>query len=225
MKTRVLIVEDEVMIANVIQLHIESANYICAGIAIDYEEAIEILAQEDVDIALLDVNISGSLKGTDVAHHINATYNIPIVFLTAYADRKTIEEIKATLPFGYLKKPIEKETLLIALELALNNFTQKQLQQVTLKIGKETYLFPAHELLYAEADHVYVSLIMTTGKNLLVRCSLTTLLELLPPYLLKQINRSQAINPHHLEKISGDKAFVAQQPFKISPLFRANFDH
>ena len=94
MKGHILIVEDEILIANVIQMHIENAGYACAGIAIDYEEAIEILEKGEVDMALLDVNISGSKKGTDLAHYINATYNIPIVFLTAYSDQKTIEEIK-----------------------------------------------------------------------------------------------------------------------------------
>ena len=223
MKARILIVEDEVMIANVIQLHIESAGYACAGIAIDYEEAIEILGQGGVDIALLDVNISGNQKGTEIADYINKTYKIPILYLTAYSDRQTIEDIKATLPFCYLKKPIDKDNLLITIELALNNFTKQNPAQVTLKIGKETYIFKAEELLYAEADHIYVSLVMTTGKNFLVRSSLTALLESLPTNLLKQINRSQALNPTYIERISGNKAFLVQQTFKISPLFKDNF--
>ncbi len=150
MKTNVLIVEDEVMIANVIQMYVESADYVCVGIAIDYEEALEILEQGNVDIALLDVNISGTQKGTELAHYINAHYHIPIVFLTAYSDRKTIEEIKNTLPFGYLKKPIEKDNLLVLMEIAINNFTKKQQttnEKITLKIGKETYQFSGQELI------------------------------------------------------------------------------
>ncbi len=223
MKTHILIVEDEVMIANIIQLHIESAGYVCAGIAIDYEEAIEILEQGKVNMALLDVNISGNEKGTDIGDYINLTYKIPFLYLTAYSDRQTIEDIKNTLPYGYLKKPIDKDNLLITIELAMNSFAQQNPVQITLKVGRDTYLFRADELLYAEADHIYVSLVMTTGKNLLVRSSLTALLELLPANLLKQINRSQAINPQHLERISGDKVFLIQQSFKISPLFRDNF--
>ncbi|MFN0203841.1 MAG: response regulator [Bacteroidia bacterium] len=224
MKGQILIVEDEVLIANVIQIHIENAGYECAGIAIDYEEAIEILEKKEVNMALLDVNISGSKKGTDLAHYINAAYNIPIVFLTAYSDQKTIEEIKTTLPFGYLKKPIDKDNLLIAIEIAINNFSLKQLEKVKLRIGKDMYFFTANELLYAEADHVYVTLVMTTGKNLLLRTSLAHLLEILPQHLLKQINRSQAINPHHIDKIKGDKVSIAKETFKISPLFRPNFE-
>lgn len=133
MKGRVLIVEDEVLIVNMIEMYIEGDGYECVGIAIDYEEAVEMLEKEKVGIALLDVNISGSKKGTDLAHYINATYRIPIVFLTAYSDRKTIEEIKNTLPFAYLKKPVDKDNLLITMEIAMNNFAQKQPEQVKLK--------------------------------------------------------------------------------------------
>jgi DNA-binding LytR/AlgR family response regulator len=223
MKARILIVEDEVMVAKVIQLHIENAGYICAGIAIDYEEALEILGQGEVDMALLDVNISGDQRGTEIADFINMTYKVPILYLTAYTDRQTIDEIKATNPYGYLKKPVDKDTLLITIELALDSFAKQKSEQVMLKIGKDTYQFPAHELLYAEADHIYVSLVMTTGKNFLLRSSLTAILASLPPNLLKQINRSQAINPKYIERISGNKAFLVQQPFKISPLFKDNF--
>lgn len=65
---------------------------------------------------------------------------------------------------------------------------------------------------------------MKTHKNLLLRTSLTHLIDLLPKYLLKQINRSQAINPHHIDKIHGDKITIEKETFKISPLFRPNFE-
>lgn len=224
MKKNVLIVEDEIMIANVIQMHLENAGYNCVGIAVDFNEAIEILNQEKIDIALLDVNISGDKKGTTLANYIHHTYNLPYIFLTAYSDKKTIEEIKSSLPYGYLKKPIEKDNLLVAVELAINNFTQKQLEKIKLKIGKETYFFQANELLYIEADHVYVHLVMQQAKNLLLRISLTNILELIPAHVLKQINRSQAVNPFHIQKISGDKIYINNEIFKISSLYKGNFE-
>lgn len=118
-KIKVLIVEDEPLIARDIQKHLASINYETIGIAYRSENALDMLATRQPDIAILDINIKGSMDGIDIANVINTKHHIPFIYLTSYADKNTLERAKPTLPYGYILKPFDEKDLLTSIEMAV----------------------------------------------------------------------------------------------------------
>ena len=122
---RVLIVEDEPLIAADIESTLNNIDFTVAGMAHNYETALQALKNNTPDIVLLDVNISDEKDGIDIGNFINENYKIPFVYLTSYADKVTLDRAKKTRPAGYIVKPFEDKDLLAGLEIALYNFSTK----------------------------------------------------------------------------------------------------
>ncbi len=122
----ILIVEDEAVIAAEIEMTLRKMGYRIAGKARNGDKALDLLASTNPSLALLDINIKGSLSGIDLATIIRTKYNYPFVFLTALADRATLSRVKETLPYGYVVKPFNDKDLLSAIELALYQFETEQ---------------------------------------------------------------------------------------------------
>lgn len=132
MPKRVLIVEDEPLIAENIAAQLANSPFEVAGIAYDYEEAVQLLQKCIPDIAVLDVNLEDEKDGIDLAKLIKRTANIPFLFLTSYSDKATMDRVKETGPYAYIVKPFHKSTLLASLEIAVSNFEQSHKRHVPL---------------------------------------------------------------------------------------------
>lgn len=118
---KVLIVEDEPIIARNIAMYLRNHDYEVTGIAHDYEEAAYLLKWHTPDFAILDVNLESEKDGINIAEAINNQYFIPFVYLTSYSDKDTLDRAKKTNPFGYLVKPFNEQTLFTTIEIALTN--------------------------------------------------------------------------------------------------------
>jgi two-component system, response regulator PdtaR len=123
---RVLIVEDEPLVAHDIASTLSGINYEVSGIAYTVAKARHQLDTNLPDIVLLDINLGTDTDGIMLAELIRQQYQIPFVYLTAYADAGTLERAKRTLPMGYLVKPYDERDLFASLEIALYNFGQLQ---------------------------------------------------------------------------------------------------
>ncbi len=117
-KIRLLIVEDESLVARDIENMAANQGYDVCGIATSAEEALALAAETRPDIILMDVIIRGSLDGITVAEKIWESYHIPIIYVTAYVDDQTLKRVKITEPFGYILKPFDERELKIAIEMA-----------------------------------------------------------------------------------------------------------
>jgi PAS domain S-box-containing protein/putative nucleotidyltransferase with HDIG domain len=117
-KIRLLIVEDESLVARDIENMATGQGYEVCGIATSAEEALALAAETRPDIILMDVIIRGSLDGISIAEKIWDSYHIPIIYVTAYADEHTLKRAKITEPFGYILKPFDERELKIAIEMA-----------------------------------------------------------------------------------------------------------
>jgi PAS domain S-box-containing protein/putative nucleotidyltransferase with HDIG domain len=115
---RILIVEDESLVARDIENMAASLGYKVCGVATTGAEAIETAARCRPDIVLMDVVIKGNLDGIEAAEKIWEAWHIPIVYVTAYADELTLKRAKTTEPFGYILKPFDERELKIAIEMA-----------------------------------------------------------------------------------------------------------
>ncbi|NOT37773.1 MAG: response regulator transcription factor [Saprospiraceae bacterium] len=120
---RVLIVEDEVLIAENLAIYLNNSDFIVTAIAYDYNEAIHQLSNNKPDIVLLDINLEDDKDGIDLAEFIFNKIKIPYVFLTSYSDKHTLERAKKFQPSGFLIKPFHDKSLLSTLEISLSNYS------------------------------------------------------------------------------------------------------
>jgi len=116
---RILIVEDEKIIAIDLQRRLERFGYEVVGMAGDGDSAIRLARELEPDIILMDIMLIGALDGIETAKDIRATQDIPFIFLTAYTDEKTIERAKVVGPYGYILKPFKERELYTTIDIAL----------------------------------------------------------------------------------------------------------
>jgi PAS domain S-box-containing protein/putative nucleotidyltransferase with HDIG domain len=117
-KIKILIVEDESLVARDIENMAASLGYEVCGIASTGEQATEMAARHRPDLMLMDVVIKGKLDGISAAEEIWEAFHIPVIYVTAYADEITLKRAKITEAFGYVLKPFDERELKIAIEMA-----------------------------------------------------------------------------------------------------------
>lgn len=116
--TSVLICEDEAVIAGELKATLEEMGYCVTALASSGEIALERAAEELPDVVLMDVHLVGEMDGVETATKLRAKFNVPVVFLTAYADDQTLERARAAEPLGFLVKPVQERELRAAVEVA-----------------------------------------------------------------------------------------------------------
>ncbi len=122
---KILIVEDEPIIAEDIASLLEKNDFVVSAIVYNKESALLELDTNLPDLVLLDINLNGEMDGLLIAEKINEHLNIPFVFITSYSDKSTLAKAKYTEPSGYIVKPFNEAGLYSTLEIALYNHAQK----------------------------------------------------------------------------------------------------
>ena len=118
-KARIMVVEDEAVISMEIQDRLTKMGHSICGTAASGEEAVSIATAKRPDLILMDVQLRGEVDGVQTAKRIRDLIEIPVIYLTAFADDRTVERAKLTQPFGYLIKPFSEKELYAAIEMAL----------------------------------------------------------------------------------------------------------
>lgn len=116
---RILVVEDEHIVALDIKMHLEKYGYVVPGMFTSGEAALQKLEDLSPDLVLMDIRLQGELDGVETAEIIKQRHGIPVILLTAYADDATIQRAKLTQPFAYIIKPFEERELRTAIVMAL----------------------------------------------------------------------------------------------------------
>ena len=138
-KIKILIIEDEPLIAESMRMMLEKLDYEIIGIATESNEAYNILLKEIPDIALVDLMLRNNDDGIELAKSIKQKYNLPVIFITSLSDKVTVERAKEIHPEGYLVKPFEKKDLYTSIEIALSNFLQSAARKQVKE--EENYFF------------------------------------------------------------------------------------
>ncbi|OUL30175.1 ATP-binding protein [Nostoc sp. 106C] len=223
MKEKILVVENEIIIACDIKTCLEKAGYTVPAIAAYGEQAIAKAAELRPDLVLMDVMLKGKMSGIEAAAEIGARFNIPVVYLTAYSDQSNLQKAKTTQPFGYILKPFEETQLITTIEIALNKYQTEVLMREALEKEKE----------HQKVKSQFFSMMSHEFRNPL--SNIFTCAELLT-------NHSQQLNEakkdeylthiqnsvQHLENLLGDvlligKAEIDKTQFKPEPLDLENF--
>ncbi len=138
---RIVIVEDEYIVALDIRSFLERSGYSIAGMFSSGEELLERFLELKPDLILMDIKIRGNLDGVETARLVHERHKTPVVLLTAFADDETIARAKITQPFGYIIKPYEERELKTAIEIALYRAGMESL----LRESEERYRNLFHE--------------------------------------------------------------------------------
>lgn len=140
-KTNVLVIEDESIVSKDIQHSLKKLGYNVVGSASTGEKAIELALDVKPDIVLMDIMLKGKLTGIEAAEEIRKALNIPVIYLTAYADEATLEKAKVTQPHGYIIKPFKEIDIHTSIEMAI------------YKHGKESEVLKERDLLYSLVEN------------------------------------------------------------------------
>jgi DNA-binding NarL/FixJ family response regulator len=122
---RILIVEDEPLIAEDIAESLVKNDFEVTAVAYTKAEALRQLETNLPDMVLLDINLNNKMDGIEIAATIQQQYQLPFIFITSYSDKSTLEKAKVTEPAGYLVKPFNEAGLHTSIEIAFYNHTQK----------------------------------------------------------------------------------------------------
>jgi CheY-like chemotaxis protein len=115
----ILVVEDERIVAFDLKQQLEALGYRVAAVVPSGELAVEKAAELKPDLVLMDIHLEGAMDGVEAAERIHACLRIPVIFLTAYAEDETLSRAQASLPFGYLIKPLEVREVHATIQMAL----------------------------------------------------------------------------------------------------------
>lgn len=208
-KIKVVIVEDEALIADHIASILETANYEVIEIFDEAAIFFKFLSNNKPDLVLLDINLNDDLDGVDIAHEINSKHKIPIVFLTSNTDKKTIERAKRTMPISFIAKPYTAEGLLSNLEIALHNyFDNHKNEKVESNSNQSLFVKDKNELVkidYSSISYVQAmdnyAIIFTSDKKYVVPHTLKKLEEDLVPYGFIRVHRSYIVNKAKITSI------------------------
>ncbi len=119
MDRKILIVEDERLVAEDIKITLEGLGYCVQGISCTARGAIRMAEKEQPDLVLMDIMLRGQMDGIDAAYQISSKFSIPVIYLTAYGDEGMIERAKLSVPYGYIIKPFTERELHSNIEMAL----------------------------------------------------------------------------------------------------------
>lgn len=228
-KIKILVVEDEIIIADNICKTLQSLDYEVFEPALNFSEAVEIITKQKPDIAILDIHLSGKKTGIDLAKRINESYHFPFIFLTANADITTVNKVKEVAPYAYLIKPFSKDELFASIEIALHNFSKKEFRnnnsqiRDSLFIKEKTSFYKVYfdEILYIKSDHIYIEIFCKEHKKLVTRTSLNEIIDKLNKDFIR-IQRGYIINSNHITKVNQNSIQISDITIPIGKKYKEN---
>lgn len=228
-RIKILIVEDEPNIAESLRDILEVLEHDVVGIASSYDETLEFVDEGNVELLLLDIQLKGDKSGIDIANILRASYDLPFIFTTAFADGKTIEKASQMGPYGYLVKPYGMKDIHAAIEVAMSNFrnTQKlrsneaQLMsddQLYVKVDSKLVRLDEDSIIYVEAKGDY-AMFNTEQTTYIVHSTIKNIESKLNPSKFLKVHRSFIVNLRKIVDIEDTNLVVKD---KVIPISRSN---
>lgn len=242
---KILIVEDEMIIAAKISLHLTQLGYEVSGIIPRGEEVILHCQQSPPDLLLLDIHLKGNIDGIETATQLQAAgIDLPIIYLTANADETTFDRAKHTRPYAFISKPYKKLDLQRAIELAVTRIDidqQKTTEVVEKTIPTETEaapyilsdrIFVRHknrmvklflkDILYIEAERSYCR-IQTSDTEYLLSMPLRVFAEKLDGGQFFRIHRSYIVSLPQIDEVGETHVIISKKLIPIGKSYKEAF--
>ncbi len=242
-KVRILIVEDEILLAHDISNRLSDLGYAIVGVAASADEALQYLATDStVDLIVLDIVLQGDKDGIEFAHINNKRFGIPYIFLTSHADFNFVERAKSVKPFAYILKPFNDRQVMVAIEVALLNYSlnkpKKDLFQTptfnteenrvlqiknSLFLKKEQHFQRVHleDILFLQAENNYTSL-HTVSKKYIYSIVLKKVESQLPKAIFIRVHRSFVVNIQLVTGFEGNTLYIEEKKLPIGKSYKEN---
>jgi len=236
---KILVVEDEMIIGAKVSMFLIELGYEVTGILPRAEEALLHLEENPPDIALLDIQLKGSMDGIALAQILQKDHHIPVIFLTANSDNATFHRAKAAKPYAFLAKPFKKTDLQRALELTISLMANPAATEqpapapgadaqyilgdrifVRNKDKMVKIMFEA--ILYIEAERSYCR-IFTKSKEYLLTMPMKALEAELPRASFQRIHRSYIVNLAQVDEVDESTVLIGQKVLPLSKSLREEF--
>lgn len=242
-RTKILIVEDEMVIAANISLQLSDLGYEITGILPRGEEVLAHVQTDMPDIILLDIRLKGEMDGIATAHEIQRHFDIPIIYLTANTDDEHFNQAKETHPHAFISKPFKKLDLQRAIELVLERVTLERSpnpepdgngaakgtgpakdfilnDRIFIRHNEKMLKIDIKDILYIEADRNYCR-IFSQGREYLLVMTLKDIDEKLPQKHFLRIHRSYIINLSQIDEVAGTHVVISKKAIPMSKAMRA----
>lgn len=237
-KIKILIVEDEIMIAEDIALRLTDMGYQVAATFDNVDDTVTFLTQNAIDILLLDISLKGDKTGLDLAGIVNEQFHIPFIFLTSLANDQVVEQAKLVSPAAYLLKPFNDRQISIAIEMALFNFygktqlsTSPKTEQpgsnqrqtaspdcLFFKKGTHYQKVALQNILWLQAESNYTTIFTQTEKYT-YSCVLKHFEDKLPANQFVRVHRSYIVNICNVSGLEGNSLLIGKKRIPVSKTF------
>jgi DNA-binding LytR/AlgR family response regulator len=237
---KVLIVEDDMIIAADISMQLAKMGYRVVGMCTRAEDAIGMIKSNEPDIVLMDVILSGKMNGIEAAEIILNEAPTPLIFLTSNYDDATFQKALKTKPYAFIAKPFQKSELERALKITANRLTvEKQESQLMVDENEDDHvstmkdrIFLRHkgemvkvllsDILYVEADRNYC-IVKTAEKEILLSIPLSRFEINLPENRFLRTHRSFLVNIFKIDAVSEHSEYINIDKFQV-PISRRQKD-
>lgn len=235
---RILIVEDEMLVATRIKDILETAGYEVFGMSDTGEGAINQVGIEIPDIIIMDIKLAGEMDGIIAAGKIRTNFNIPVIILTDFDDKVTLKRVERLNPECYLLKPFTERQLVVSIHHSLYNAHHKYSPKPDERqeISEGDYLISdalfildkggyytkvsLSEILYIQANRAYSIVHLASGKSITQSKSMGALHESIKlPYFLRA-NRFNVINLHKVDAIKGNALIVGSKSIPLGKKYQ-----
>ena len=215
----ILIVEDELMIAEMTKEMLLGLKYSVIGIAKNNDEAQMFLSKSnDIDLVILDINLNDRKSGIDIGEKINEKYKIPFVYLTSYSDPSTIKKAAKTTPEAYILKPFTKSDLYTTIEIIKARKNQNS-SSIIVKDGDMTVKIDSSDINYIKSDNNYIE-ISTEEKKYVVRNSIDNFLDELSNSNFIRVHGSYAVNIMKIDAVNGQYILIGNIKCPLSRMYK-----
>lgn len=244
-KVKIMIVEDETIVALDLSMRLQKEGYEVVGIAASSDDAVALFTEQKPDLVLMDINIKGKKDGIETAKELKKIQEVPLIFLTAFSQNEYVNRAKAVNPSAYLVKPFNNDSLHTSIQIAIHNFAvpgkptdPQPVTDAKEEAGKETllffnnYFFVKHnyrfnkfsidELLFAESDNNYIKLV-TTNKKLTLRVSLQYIAERFNHPALVRVHRGFIVNIKNIDSFNEEEIIIGPHQIPIGRNYKDDF--
>lgn len=242
MNYKILIIENELLVARDLELILTKYGHRTLGIAQDYNETNRLLKRTQPDLLLIDIHLGSGKSGIEIAKVVKEKHRLPFVFITSFSDTNTIENAKKLGPIGYLVQPFNKKNVVMTIEIGMTNWLSRiprPKPRLYDRIVQQDFFFikdrgmmkkiSFDDIYSLEADDNY-TFIHTRGKaRYIVYISLKELLKKLPNQFVR-VHKSHIANIDYIEGLKTNKIFLPEnkslpvgRTFKLSLIERLNF--
>lgn len=222
---KVLIVEDEVLVAEDLAADLKDMGFDVIDIAISGEECFASFEKNQPDVILMDIRIKGELSGIEVAKKLKEKASTPIIYLTSNTDSVTMTAAIESHPQSFISKPYNRKDLKAAIEIAIINHNEKELENSTkdqplqatvfVKNGEYYQRVELNEILYIEASGSY-STVFTEKKQYILSTNLHSFENKIENPNFIRIHRSYIVNINNIEGIGLNSVIINNKELPIS---------